>query len=142
MGSTEVRRLPWAASNVRFYSAVQDRTVHFRLLRGGASEPVEQRMVYLVTDEPMPHAETRKGFAIEGGSYVMLREEELESVRPKPSRDITVSRLAKPSAVNSPFYLRPYYLGPDGAELGEAHRASSRRSRVRHERAALHASLL
>ncbi len=109
-GSTEV--------NVKLYSAVQDRTVHFRLLRGGASEPVEQRMVNPVTDEPVPHAETRKGFAIEGGSYVMLSEEELESVRPKPSRDITVSRFVKPSAVNSAFFLRPYYLGPDGDAAG------------------------
>lgn len=107
-GSTEV--------NVKLYSAVQDRTVHFRLLRRGASEPVEQRMVNPVTEEAVPHAETRKGFAVEGGSYVMLSEEELESVRPKPTRDITISRFVTPSVVNSAFYLRPYYLGPDGDE--------------------------
>ncbi len=101
---------------VKLYSAVEDRSVHFRLLQEGASEPVEQRMVNPVTDEPVPHADARKGFAIDGGSYVMLTDEELESVRPKPSRDITISRFVKPSAVNTAFYLRPYDLGPDGDE--------------------------
>lgn len=101
---------------VKLYSAVEDRTIHFKLLEAKAKVPVEQRMIHPVTEEAIAYSEARRGFALDDGGYVMLSAEDLDSVKPKPSRDIVISRFVKPSLVHGAYYVRPYYLGPDGQE--------------------------
>jgi DNA end-binding protein Ku len=98
---------------VKLYSAVQDRGVSFRLLHEKTLEPVKQRMVNPVTGDVVPYDEVRRGYEVEEGVFVVLEEEELESIRPQPSRDIAVTRFLDPSLINHQWYDRPYHLGPD-----------------------------
>ena len=101
---------------VKLYSAVQDRKVHFRLLDSRDMTPVKQRMVNPETGREVPSERIRKGYAAAAGLFVILDEEELETLEPERSRDIEVTRFVDPSAVDHPWYDRPYYLGPDGDE--------------------------
>jgi DNA end-binding protein Ku len=105
LGSTKV--------GVKLYSAVQDRDIHFKLLERKKHAPVEQRMVKPETDEAVPYEEVRKGFLSEG-SYVMLEKEELAKLAPKPSRDIEITRFVTFDHLGPEWFVRPYYLGPDG----------------------------
>ena len=52
---------------VRFYSAVEDRDVHFRLLHAKDKQPVSQQMVNPETGKPVPPENVRKGFEVEPG---------------------------------------------------------------------------
>jgi DNA end-binding protein Ku len=100
---------------IKLYSAVQDRSIHSRLLDAAHGEPVEQRMVHPESGEPVSSDKVHKGFPLEDGSFVLLEPDELASLDPPASRDIAISRFVPRGAVPRPFYVRPYYLGPDGA---------------------------
>lgn len=99
---------------VKLYSAVQDRSIHFRLLDGRKGEPIEQRMIHPETEEAVAASEVKKGFATSDGSFVILQPEDIEKLAPKESRDIACSRFVPVGSVARPFFVRPYYLGPDG----------------------------
>jgi DNA end-binding protein Ku len=116
---------------VKLYSAVESRTVHFRLLDAEKNEPVRQQMVDPETDEPVEHGDIRRAVETGSGELVMLTEEELGELEPEPSRDIEITRFVPDHAISHPWYDRPYYLGPDesGSEyaaLAEALRAEER----------------
>jgi DNA end-binding protein Ku len=72
-----------------------------------------------------PDSEIRKGVEHESGALVIVEDEELEQLRPKPSRDIDILRFVPSGSVDTQLYDRPYYLGPEGDAdeyfaLGEA----------------------
>lgn len=99
---------------VKLYSAVEDQTVRFRLLHARTGRPVKQRMVNPVTGDVVDYDDVQRGYALEEGSFVVLDDEDLESIQPEPSRDIRVTRFLDPSVINHQWYDRPYHLGPDG----------------------------
>lgn len=98
---------------VRMYAAVQDRTVHFRLLDAQTHEPVHQRIVRKSDGEAVGKDERRKAFPLDDGRAVVLTPEELDRLEPEPSRDIEVCRFVPASLLSDPWYDRPYYLGPE-----------------------------
>lgn len=99
---------------VKLYSAVQDRTVHFRLLDAKRHEPVRQHMVDPATGDVVAPAEVRRAFESDDGALVMLDEKALDALEPAPSRDIDVARFVPAKAITHEWYDRPYFLGPDG----------------------------
>lgn len=98
---------------VKLYSAVQERTVHFRLLHKADKQPVKQQLVSAETGEPVEYPEVRKAFPITRGRLVMLEPEELEQLQPEDSRDIEVTRFVNIGDIDHRWYQRAYYLGPD-----------------------------
>jgi DNA end-binding protein Ku len=101
---------------VKLYSAVVDRTVHFRLLDAKRKEPVKQHMVDPDTGKVVPPEQIRRAFQGDEGQLVVLEEGELEKVEPRESRDIEILHFLPYDAVPNPWYARPYYLGPDDEE--------------------------
>lgn len=99
---------------VKLYSALEDRNVHFRLLHETDKVPVKQEMVNPETEEALPYSEARRGFVTDEGDLVMLEPQELDSLEPEPSREIEVVDFLPSEAIDHRWYLRPYYLGPDG----------------------------
>lgn len=99
---------------VKLYAAVEDRSVHFRLLHRKDRVPVKQMMVNPETDEVVDYAAARRGYIADEGSLVILDDDELAALQPKPSRDIEILQFLPPQAVDHRWYRRPYYLGPDG----------------------------
>jgi DNA end-binding protein Ku len=99
---------------VKVYSAVEDTTVHFRLLHVRDRAPVEQHIVRKDSGREIPKEERRKAFPLDRHTAVVLQPEELEELEPPPSRDIHLCRFLSPSLLSDQWYDRPYYLGPDG----------------------------
>lgn len=98
---------------VKLYSAVTDRTVHFRLLHKTDHQPVKQQLVSAETDEAVEYAQVTKAYPVTRGRLVLLEKEELEKLEPKDSRDIEITRFVDPREIDHRWYERPYYLGPD-----------------------------
>jgi DNA end-binding protein Ku len=103
---------------VKLYSAVQDAKVHFRLLHAADHAPVKQQMVDPGTEEPVEGAATKKAVGVDRGVYVVLTEDELTALTPKPSRLISVEQIVPSDAIDERWFDRPYYLGPDGDDEG------------------------
>ena len=101
---------------VKMYSAVQDRTVHFRLLDKDSLTPVQQRIVRKSDGEEVRKEERRKAFPLDSERAVVLTPEELEALEPEASREIALCRFVPPSLLSDQWYDRPYYLGPDEDE--------------------------
>lgn len=104
---------------VKLFAAVEDRKVHFNLLSPNTGERVRQRMVDPESGEEVPSEEVRKGLELEPGRFVVLEDEELEELRPEPSRTIEVVRFVDRSDIDHRWYERPYYLGPDDGAAAE-----------------------
>jgi DNA end-binding protein Ku len=110
-GNLKVGKL---AFGVKLYAAVEDRKVHFHLLREQDEQRVQQHMVNPSTGEVRERDRILRGFEIEPGTFVVLRDAELARLEPAPSRDITVESFLPASAIEPAWYERPYYLAPAG----------------------------
>ena len=99
---------------VKLYSGVVDRTVHFNILDDKSRMRVKQQMFVPDSGDEVPTEEIQKGYEIEPGKFVLLNEKDLESLEPKPSREIEVAEFVPPEAISQQWYERPYLLGPDG----------------------------
>lgn len=100
---------------IKMYAALQDRRVHFRLLDAKDNAPVKQKMINPETESVVSKENIKRGVVSSEGDVVVLEEEELESLQPKPSREIRLLHFLPASAIDRRFYRRPYYLGPDGS---------------------------
>ena len=99
---------------VRMYAAVEERTIHFRLLHKTDLAPVEQRILRKHDGTEVPKSQRRKAYPIDAEHAVILDAKELEHLEPATSRDIVMCRFVTESALSQHWYERPYYLGPDG----------------------------
>jgi DNA end-binding protein Ku len=99
---------------VKLYSAVQDKSIHFHILDSKTMSRVKQHMVNPATGEEVAQEDIRKAYEIERGTFVLLEEDELAKLEPKPSRDIEITRFVPARHISHMWYDRPYYLGPAG----------------------------
>jgi len=99
---------------VRLYSAVQDRTVRFHILEERTMSRVKQHMIDPQTGKEVAGEEIQKSYEVEPGTFVLLTDEELTKLAPKPSRDIEIQHFVPFKNISQELYDRPYYLGPDG----------------------------
>lgn len=116
---------------VKLYSAVQDRSVHFRLLDARRKEPVKQQMVDPNTGDVVEPSEIRRAIEAGDGDLVILSDDELSTLIPAESREIEIIRFVPAGSIGPEWYDRPYFLGPDGMNgkyfaLAEALRRQSR----------------
>lgn len=106
-------RLGAHALDVKLYAALEDRDVHFKLLDRKHHAPVTQHMVDPESDQTVEYAQIEKGYLSEG-RYVVLHKEELAELSPKASREIDVELVVADDKLGPEWFVRPYYLGPDG----------------------------
>jgi DNA end-binding protein Ku len=100
---------------VKLYSAVSDKNVRFHIL-DTRHERVKQHMVMADGGEEVANEAIKKGYEVEPGTFVILTDEDLETIQPKASREIEVSEFVPTDQIAQQYYERPYYLAPDGDE--------------------------
>lgn len=108
---------------VKLYSAVQEQSIHFRLLHKTDHQPVQQQLISSESGEVVDRKSVRKAYPVSRGRLVILEDEELESIEPEDSRDIEVTRFVKPEEIDHRWYERGYFLGPD--DSGRAYFAAA-----------------
>lgn len=99
---------------IKLYAAAQSGGAHFRLLCAADGVPVRQRLAHPRDGSPVEAERVRKAWAADDGTYVVVREEDLEALRPEPSRDIEVTSFVDRALLRDDWVDRPYWLGPDG----------------------------
>jgi DNA end-binding protein Ku len=97
---------------VGLYSATQDHEVHFHQFEKGTSSRVRNQRVNEDTGDEVDYQDVVKGADIGDGEYVMLTQEELESVEPGRSRTIDISDFVDAAEIDPIYFQKSYYLGP------------------------------
>lgn len=100
---------------IKLYSAVQDKSIHFRLLHEKDLVPVKQKLVDSGSGDEVDRAEVKKAYPLKRDRLVVLEEEELQELEPEESRDIEITRFVDPADIDHRWYDRAYFLGPDGS---------------------------
>src|SRR5688500_7462667 len=93
---------------VKFYSAVEDRTIHCHLLHEKDRAPGEPHIVRKDTGREVPKEEIRKAFAVDRETAVVFEPDDLDQVAPPESREIRLCRFVAPSLLGDQWYDRPY----------------------------------
>jgi DNA end-binding protein Ku len=98
---------------VKLYAAVNDQRVRFHILDKNKTR-VKQHMISPENGEEVATNEIQKGYEIEPGKFVILTEDDLDSLVPEASKEIEISGFVATDKISQQYYDRPYYLGPDG----------------------------
>lgn len=97
---------------VRLVTAVESGRVSFHLLHKADNARLAKRMVCPEEGTMVPRDELIRGYEIAPERYVLLTDEELESVSPERSRTIEIIEFIDLKDVDPVQYDHPYYLVP------------------------------
>jgi DNA end-binding protein Ku len=97
---------------VQLVKAVQPARVSFRLLHSKDYSPLARRMFCPADDVMVPPEEIIRGYEIGPDKYILITDEELESVSPERSRTIEILEFIDLTEIDAVYYDQPYYLVP------------------------------
>jgi len=97
---------------VRLVKAIEPGRISFRLLHGKDYSPLARRMFCPEEETMVPSDEIIRGYEIAPDKYVLMTDEELESVSPERSRTIEIMEFIDMKEVDPIYYDHPYYLVP------------------------------
>lgn len=98
---------------VELFPATRSSTVHFRMLSPDGT-PVRRRYYCPEHNQDVEADEIVRGYEVAKGEYVVLRDEELESLEPQKSRDIDLRLFVNVAEIPPTYFERAYYLAPSG----------------------------
>lgn len=97
---------------VGLFSATQEHEVRFHQFEKGTSSRIRNKRVNEDTGDEVDYDDIVKGAEVDEGKYVVLTQEELESVEPGKSRTIDISDFVEASEIDPVHYQKSYYLAP------------------------------
>lgn len=97
---------------VRVVAAVETGRVSFRLLHSTDYSPLARRMFCPAEGTMVPREEIVRGYETAPDTYVLMTDEELESVSPERSRTIEILEFVDRKEIDALYYDHPYYLVP------------------------------
>lgn len=106
---------------VALYSASQDRSIRFNQLHKGTTHRVRYRKVDEVTGEELSSGDIVRGFAVEGGDYVVIEDSELRELAPGRSELIDVTDFVELKEIDPVYFQKTYYLAPRNASAEKAY---------------------
>ena len=101
---------------VKLYVATESRAgVSFNLLHKEDLSRIQMKIVCPVEDEIIPRSETVKGYEYAPDQYVVISDEDLESLPLKTVRSIEIEQFveAEKAETNTRFVKQAYYVEPD-----------------------------
>jgi DNA end-binding protein Ku len=100
---------------VKVVSATKSQDVRFNQLEEGTGSRIRYRRVSEASGDEVPNERIVKGYQVSPGQYVVVEEEEMQSLAPKASRTIEIEDFVDLHQIDPIFFENPYYLVPDRA---------------------------
>jgi len=97
---------------VRLVKAIEPGRISFRLLHSKDYSPLARRMFCPKEETTVSPDEIIRGYEIVPDQYILITDEELESVSPERSRTIEIVEFIDMKEVDPIYYDHPYYLVP------------------------------
>jgi len=92
--------------------------IRFHTLNRATGNRVQSRYVDAETGKPVDDDDQVKGYEREDSEYVMLEDDELDTVALESTRTIDIDCFALANSIGWIWYDKPHYLVPDG-KIGE-----------------------
>lgn len=97
---------------VQLVTALTASRISFRLLHAKDYSPLSRSMFCPNDERIVPANEIVRGFEIGPDKYIVMTQEELESVSPERSRAIEITDFIDINDIDPVYYGRPHYLVP------------------------------
>jgi DNA end-binding protein Ku len=97
---------------VKLFSATSSQTVRFNQFQEGTGERIRYKRVAESSGEEVAYSDIVKGYEVEDDRYVLVTQEELESVEPGRSRTIEIEDFVDLDAIDPITWDKTYYLAP------------------------------
>ncbi|MGK5682127.1 Ku protein [Actinoplanes sp. URMC 104] len=106
---------------VAMYSATHEHEVSFHQFEKGTADRIRYRRVNERTGKEVEFDDIVKGADVGGGDYVMLDQDELDSVAPGRSRSLDIHRFVELADIDPLYYQKTYWLGPGSSETAKVY---------------------
>ena len=106
---------------VELYSATETHGPEFHQFEKGTADRIRYQRVNERTTDEVEYSDIVKGAETGGGHYVMLDQEELDSVAPGRSRSMEIHTFVDLDDIDRIYFNKTYYLGPRGEETGKVY---------------------
>jgi DNA end-binding protein Ku len=97
---------------VRLVKAIEPGRISFHLLHSKDYSPLARKMLCPEEETTVPPDEIIRGYEVAPDQYILMTDEELESVSPERSRTIEIVEFIDLKEVDPIYYDHPYYLVP------------------------------
>ena len=94
------------------FAAVSEHDVRFNQLQRGTADRIRYKRVNERTGDEVPAAEIVKGREVAPGQWVVVTQEDLDSLAPARSRTLDVRAFVDLGEVDPVFFAKTYWLGP------------------------------
>lgn len=101
---------------VELYSATEAHEPRFHQFEEGTSDRIRYQRVNERTGDEVEYDNIVKGADVGGGNYVMLDQDELDSVAPGRSRSLDIALFVDLDEIDPIYFSKTYFLGPGGDE--------------------------
>jgi DNA end-binding protein Ku len=98
---------------VKLVTAVRDKSIHFNLLSPDGKSRLRRKLYSPETGKDFEYDQTVRGYEIAPDQYVIVKDEELEKLRPEKSRRLDIQEFVELSKVDPIYYDSTYYVAPD-----------------------------
>lgn len=97
---------------IRMYTAVKEKSVQFHMMSKDGTCRLRRKLYCPETGKEFDFKEAARGYEVSPGQYVIVDEEEMESLRPDMGRNIEIQDFVSLEEIDPLRYERPYYLAP------------------------------
>jgi DNA end-binding protein Ku len=104
---------------VELYSATEAHGPVYHQFEKGTADRIRYQRVNERTTDEVEYSDIVKGAETGGGHYVMLDQEELDSVAPGRSRSMEIHTFVDLDDIDPIYFNKTYYLGPGGEDTGK-----------------------
>lgn len=98
---------------IKLYSATKNKSLNFDFLRKKDLCPIGFARICKLTGEEVPYKDIVRGYEYEKGDYVVLQDEDFKRANPKKTQMIEITEFVDEEQVDSKYFVKPYYVGPD-----------------------------
>jgi DNA end-binding protein Ku len=106
---------------VKLYSATREHDVSFHQFESGTADRIRYQRVNERTGEEVPYERIVRGAEVGAGKYVMLDQDELDSVAPGRSRSVEIHAFVDLAEIDPVYFQKTYYLGPGSEETAKTY---------------------
>jgi DNA end-binding protein Ku len=98
---------------VRLVTATRSKDVSFNQLEAGTGARIRYKKISEKTGDEVTQDKIQRGYEVSKGRYVIVEDEEIETLRPKGSRAIEIEEFVDLEEIDPIYFEQPYYLAPD-----------------------------
>ncbi|MGG4145419.1 Ku protein [Paenibacillus algorifonticola] len=103
---------------VKMHSATEDKDLSFRSLHKECGMPINYMKTCRHCNKEVSPDEIVKGFEYEKDKFVIVKEEELDAIKPESAKTIQILDFVDLSEIDPIYFQKAYYLSPDMTGAG------------------------